>query len=515
VSNDGLERLAGQLGLEYIWEPGASGSENDKVLIIAGRTMGVEVSIKNHIVSRASLTFNEPAPSLDKHVEKASAILSQDLALGPGESQLTKKLSKFKTNLERLATLDRLSVIPGLNCHEAVAGIWESLEKLHRWDVERLREEPGLGTKSEENLRVLALCNRHGCPLMHTGGRIGLTLDYWKQYRAFLSTSVESGKGKTWGIGIECARTSGIVYNPVRVSDQWIGPDIVKANPTDSEVLSSTGPVLEWLEPSNTLLPPADETKADGGIEPTAPLSGLKPPDVIFMATFDPPLVVTHGVALEIHKISATNPPLASSTFDALLFPIPEGANYDPSEPRELSFTQAVPTFYDIKMGQTEPVLEFHQNTLLVDKPVYGQVLSQVSFSHPKELVTMLPILRQYAFLSLLLDNSFKPRQELFSVKRSNEPSPEGLKIDMVLSAHPVPRLQLVFPFREMTAMVNLEIQLNGKVHIISDNIFSETGSATRDNGKGKLLSRKQFAEKLETCENLGHWIEFINFHLD
>ncbi|KAI1812343.1 mediator of RNA polymerase II transcription subunit 1-domain-containing protein [Poronia punctata] len=508
VSNDGLERLAYHLGLECLWESANTGSENDKILIIAGRTMAVEVNIKNHVVSHASLTFNEPSPSLDKHVEKASAILYKDLALKPGESQLTKKLSKFKANLERLATLDRLSS-PGLNCHEAIAGIWESLERLHRWDVERLREDPALNAKSEEYIRVLAACSRHGCPLMNTRGRIGLTLDYWKQYRMFPWISVESDRGKTWGIFMECAPTSGMVYNAVRVSDEWIGPAIAKANPTDNEVMSATGPVLDWLEPPNTLLPPTDEAKAEGGLETAATLSGPKPPDVMFMATFDPPLVVTHSVALEVYKASASTPALSSSTFDALLFPIPEGTIYDPSEPRELSFVQRVPTYPNIKKGERHISIKSHNNTLLVDKPVYGQVLTHVSFSHPKEIVTMLPVLRQYAFLSLLLNNSFKPREGI-PPNGVNGTSPEPLKVDMVLSAHPVPRLQLVFPFRGSTAMVNLEIQLDGKVHIISDNIFPETGVSNRCMGNGHLLGRKQFAEKLEQCENLDQWIEFI-----
>ncbi|KAI1113958.1 mediator of RNA polymerase II transcription subunit 1-domain-containing protein [Nemania sp. NC0429] len=542
VSNDGLERLAVHLGLECLWENAGTGTENDKILVIAGRTMFVEIHIKNHVVYHASLGFNEPPPMLDKHVEKASAILFKDLALGRGESQLTKKLSKFRANLERLAMLDRLSVTPGLNCHEAVAGIWESLQKLHRWDVERLREDPALRDKSEENLRVMALYSRHGCPLMHTRGHIGLTLDYWKQYHKYPTTTVEGGKGNTWGILIDCAPTNNMnmVYTPVRVSDKWIGPSIVKTNPTDEEVMSATGPILDWLEPPNTLLPPAEEIKPEAGLEPAA-LSAPKPVDAVFMATFDPPVVVTHGVAMEIYRISAFNAPLSGSTFDNLLFPVDEGANYDPSEPRVMSFTQTVAVFIDIHRGQKKPDLKFHKNTLLVDKPVYGQVMTHVPISHPKDLIMMLPMLRQYAFLSLLLSNSFKPREGIplypetsiakegasltyatnqqtkdSKSKNKDEAPPKHLKVDIVLSAHPIPRLQLVFPFRHFAAMINLEIQLEGKVQIVSDNIFSESEShISQSKGKGRLLTRAEFAQKLEDCENIGIWVEFIKHKLE
>ncbi|KAI0400215.1 mediator of RNA polymerase II transcription subunit 1-domain-containing protein [Xylaria palmicola] len=540
VSNDGLERLANHLGLECLWEAAGTGAENDKVLIIAGPTMGVEVSIKNHVVYHASLTFNEPSPSLDKHVDKASAILFKDLALGPGESQLTKKLSKFRLNLERLATLDRLSVTPGLNCHEAVAGLWESLEKLHRWDVERLREDPAFNSWSEERLRVVAACSRNGCPLMHTRGRVGLTLDYWYQYRKFKSTKVEgrNRNGKTWGLLVDCGPATSMVYTPVRVSDKWIGPNIVKANPTDDEVMSATGPILDWLEPPNTILPPTEETKSEGTLEPATSLSAPKPPEVVFMATFDPPIVVTHSVAMEIYKISAFNAPLSTSTLDNLLYPVTENADYDPSEPRVMTFTQTVPLFLRIKEGQESPDLKAHQNTLLVDKPVYGHVVTHVPISHPKELIAMLPMLRQYAFLSLLLANSFKPREgvapvsesvpkedvtpsvrrtDLDSISKGESPSSaERLKVDIVLSAHPIPRLQLAFPFKQTTAMVNIEIQLDGRIHIVSDNIFSEFESENyQSRGKGRFLTREQFAEKLEACENIGMWVELVKFKLE
>ncbi|KAI0479682.1 mediator of RNA polymerase II transcription subunit 1-domain-containing protein [Xylaria cf. heliscus] len=538
VSNDGLERLATRLGLECLWETAGTGNENDKILVIAGRTMAVEVAIKNHVVYHASLTFNEPSPSLDKHVVKASAILFNDLALGPRQTPLTKRLSKFRVNLERLATLDKLSVTPGLNCHEAVVGMWESLEKLHKWDVERLREDPTLGNKSEESLRVRALCSQHGCPLMHTRGRVGLTLDYWKQYRNYPSTKVEGGKGKTWGVLIDCAAANSMVYTPVRVSNKWIGSNIVKMDPIDDEVMSATGPILDWLEPPNTILPPSEETKSEGGLENAGALSASKPLDVVFMATFDPPVVVTHGIAMEIYKISAFNAPLSGSTFDNLLFPIAEGVNYDPSEPRVMTFTQTVRVFPHIREGQKVPDLKAHINTLMVDKPVYGQVVTQVPISHPKELMAMLPMLRQYAFLSLLLANSFKPREgpeaippapesrtakERISNMSALDKNPkdfinsrERFKVDIVLSAHPIPRLQLIFPFRQSTAMVNVEIQLGGRVHIVSDNIFSESESqVSQSKCKGKFLDRKQWAQKLEDCENIGHWIEFIKHRLE
>ncbi|KAI0881824.1 mediator of RNA polymerase II transcription subunit 1-domain-containing protein [Annulohypoxylon maeteangense] len=533
VSNQGLERLAIHLNLECLWEDVKGAGENAKTLIIAGQTMAVEVGITNHVVHQASLVYTESMPILEKHADKASAILLKDLSLAPGQSPLTKRLTQFRANLERLATLDKLSGSPGFNCHEAIAGIWESLERLHRWDVEKLRHEDRAFIRmSDERLRVFSLCLRNGCPLMHARGRIGLSLDYWKERRKLASTTVDTDDAKTWGILIECAPASGMVYSPVRVSDKWISPDIEKSHITETDMMQTSVPFLDWLEPPTTLLPSSEEVKTEGGLEG---LPGPKTPDVVFMATFDPPVIVPHAVAMEIYKISATNVPLTNITFDALMFPIPEGSPYDPSEPREFTFIQTIPTFS--QSPQAEPTLKAHRNTLFIYKPVYGQVVNHVPFAHPKDLVAMLPLLRQYAFLSLLLTNMFKPKEgkpsttesseedshqpvtqkdefeQFMSTKTSKEKSvpKNALKVDLTLTAHPVPRLLLVFPFNGDTANVLLEIQIGGRVAIISENILKPTS----DSQGMEQFRRSDWANALETMEDIGAWIELIKRTLE
>ncbi|KAI1207308.1 mediator of RNA polymerase II transcription subunit 1-domain-containing protein [Annulohypoxylon truncatum] len=533
VSNQGLERLAIHLNLECLWEDVKGAGENAKTLIIAGQTMAVEVGITNHVVHQASLVYTESMPILEKHADKASAILLKDLSLAPGQSPLTKRLTQFRANLERLATLDKLSVSPGFNCHEAIAGIWESLERLHRWDVDKLRnEDRAFLNMPEERLRVFALCLRNGCPLMHTRGRIGLSLDYWKERRKLTSTTVETDDARTWGILIECAPAGGMVYSPVRVSEKWIGPNIEKSDIIDADMMGASVPFLDWLEPPNTLLPSSEEVKTEGGLEGAVGLSGPKTPDVVFMANFDPPVIVPHAVAMEIYKISAANVSLTNITFDALMFPIPEGSPYDPSEPREFTFTQSIPTFSD--SSQTEPIMRDHQNRLYIYKPVYGEVISHVPFAHPKDLITMLPLLRQYAFLSLLLNNMFRPKEgkptaaeagkedtnkpltqkdefeQFMSTTESDVKSASKgtLKVDVTLTAHPVPRLLLVFPFKEDTANILLEIQIGGRVAIIAENILQKLN----DRGTDK---RTDWANALETLEDIGAWIELIKQKLE
>ncbi|KAI1336774.1 mediator of RNA polymerase II transcription subunit 1-domain-containing protein [Xylariaceae sp. FL0016] len=535
VSSTSLERLAGNLGLEFVSE------QDGRILLMAGKLALIEIGIENHVVHSVLLTSNEPISMVDRHKEKLSAILEKDLKLASGQLPFTKKLKSFKANLERFATLDRLSVIPGLNCFEAVAGVWESLQKLHEWDVEKLRQDPEMAGKSADDLRMHSLAHSHGCPLMHARGRLGLSLDYWKERRFCPDVTIDSDDTTTWSILLACAPASSMVYNAVRVSNKWIGPDIEKSSLTNEEMMSMSAPVLDWLEPANTLLPPSQETKADGNLESNPALLGPRPPDVIFMAHFDPPIVVPQLAAMEIYKIAAVDPTPATQTFDACLFPLPEGTIHDPSDPREMSCTQKFYTsVQNFSTGQKHTVWKTHMNTLLVDKPIYGQTLKHIPITHPKDLVAMLPIARQYAFLSLLLNNSFKDykppeakpntsqtqaittaRDEFMefiseaNTERAKELS-NATKVDMVLIIHPVPRLQLVFPFRETTGNITLEIQVGGRVHIVSDNVFDQPAKdGVLLNGRGSLVSAEKWAKGLEIIEHIGMWVERIKQKLE
>ena len=502
-----------------------------------------------------SLSFPESSDSVTKHVAKAEQIILEDLKLAPNQSPLTKTLDKFAANLERLAILDKCSVIPGLNTHEAIAGIQESLDRLHKWDIDKLREDGALAGKGDEFLAVTALCTRHGSPVMHARDRVGLSLDYWREKRLHrVQSTTQASKAarhpKTWALMVSCAPLGGMVYRPVRVSDKWISTEIEKLHPTDEELLSNTTgqPILDWQEPENIILPNADGSKSDPNtdlMQAESILSGPKYPEVIFMVKFDPPVAVPYSVWEHIHQLTeATAPVTFLETFDILIFPIPPGTHHDPAEPRTISHTKKLS--FVSKDGETS--LKTHENTLFIYKPVYGKMLTEVPFSHPRQLVEMLPLLRQYAFLSILLEKSFgsddwpsnKPLRKEdepttstttvrddfteFMTTAVQEPreqpkakSPASdLKVDVTLTAHPLPRLQVVFPFQGTTANIMLEIQLNGLVHVVSQNILDDSAAHLGDTGKGKgrQLTQQDLGRVLEMMEDIGKWCEWIRSRL-
>jgi hypothetical protein len=492
-------------------------------LIIAGSALALDIDFVNNVVKKVSLSFPESPEIVARHTEKAGNILLRDLQFQPNESPLTKMLDRFAANLERLAQLDKLSVIPGLNCHEAIAGIYESLERLHKWEVERLRDGGEMVDRDGDEIERVAMCTKSGKPVMHTRDRLGLSLDYWQEKRR-----VGSKKEKTWSLLVDCAPLPNLVYTPLRVSENWISADIQKANLPAEDLLlpSENGPVLDWLEPDNTLLPSTDPPKPDA-MEGVDQAASHKYPEVMFVAKFDPPIIVPYSLAVQIYN--STNAPLdmyQTTTFDGLMFPRSPDDKID-SESRVISREVTVPIF----TKDTGKVTRTHQPKLWIEKIDYGRNLTELPFSHPRQLVEMLPALRQYAFLSTVLGKSFgansrpptvesktnrKSKKSEFTefMAQTSIPGDGPVRYDVGLATQPVLKLTIAFSFKNRDAQVIFEIKLNGVVKVVGQNILDEKAG---DEGKGKqkALSVADLGKMLEITEDIGVWVEFVKRRLE
>lgn len=562
VSETGLERFAKRLGLDFMWENGPK-----RTLIVAGAALEFMAVFDNNIVQSVSLAFPESADIVNKHADEAGRILEDDLKLEPDQSPLTKLLDNFAANFERLAILDKLSINPGLNLYEAVAGTHESLARLYQWEKQRLCEDPSLTGKSDEYLHNLVLCTKSGYPAMNSRHRVGLGIDYWKEKRLQPPASAEMAARvakteQTWTLLIGCAPLRDLAFGPVRISDKWISADIEKMTLGE---MPHTGPIIDWLEPESTFIPLSDQEKANAAdpLNPGGPLLGPRLPEVTFHVTFDPPLHVSAHIWQHIAQLGCGLPAVAEEqmkTYDTILFPPPPGYTPHPSEPRTVTCTKKVE--FTPPGGQTTWSLKSHVNTLYVYKAMYGYTLTDFTFSHPRQIVSMLPYLRQYAFLSTLLENSFRDKPGPSSLSGKTKPATtstrtttsrdefarfmddngseaaghqetpaenvdndemdlvvekekqgaaeedEDLKVDVTLSLYPAPRLQVVFPFRPgKTANVLLEIRENGQVHVEAQNLLDETNNVA-PNGRPRRV--EDLGKILETIEDIGKWCEFL-----
>ncbi|KAI9172490.1 Mediator of RNA polymerase II transcription subunit [Paramyrothecium foliicola] len=554
VSEAGLERLAQRLGLEILSEEntGPDGRKT-KTLVIAGSAIALDIVLDNNIVKNISLAFHGSGESVAKHADAASQILVHDLQLLPGQSPLTKSLDDFAANFERLAKLDKLSISPGLDCHDALAGVYTSLDRLYEWDLSRLKEQPEMNGKSDQYLAAMAMCSRHGRPVMHSRGKVGLAIQYWKQFR-FIPPSdgdIAAFSEKTeqvWSLLLGCAAIEGLGLPPVRVSENWISKSIFKEDPTADPKM----PTLDWQEPENIVLPPSEENK-DAGMEMLQPdLSTARVPRVMFNVTFDPPVILPQNDWMRLYAYAGVDPPDLNAlndfthrvppTFDTLFFPIAAGTKQDPSEPRTITRRRTLRVFD----GSQSPKPAVHRNTLFIYKPIYSQEVREMPFSHPRQLIDMLPLLRQYAFLSTLLENSFGRKTEVAEKspiktdKSSNSSTTTGddladfmssagltekaedqppqtdaaADLDVILWVHPMPHLQVVFPLRDATVDITFRILEGGVVEVASENVLARAGEAASSGTKYKKLTREDLGKALEHLEDLCKWVEWVRRRL-
>ncbi|XWW95904.1 hypothetical protein V2A60_003873 [Cordyceps javanica] len=555
VSEAGLERLAQRLGMELLSEEHSTpGGRKTKTLAIAGSAVALDIVLDNNIVQNATLSYHGNADSVTKHIDAASQILLKDLQLLPGQSPLTKTLERFATNFERLAKLDKLSIVPGLDCHEALAKMYSSLERLHEWDMEQLRRDHVMASKPDFLIASAAMCTKHGNPVMHERGQVGLALQYWKERRFVAEPKGQdiSDKSKVWSMLLGCAAIDGVGLPPARVSETWISNDIVKQD----DLADNSTPVLDWQEPEHVSLPQTDENKDAGMDLLQADLSTTRVPRVMFTATFDPPVILPQTEWARLYALAGIEPPNMNPsndfnrqppTFDALFFPLTPGTRQDPSEARTIVRRHRVPMINTYNDSLTKT----HKNSLFIYKPIYSQELSELPFGHPRQLVEMLPVLRQYAFLSTLLESSFG-REEASATESKTESSmqengvedsdtrtmkdqladfmnpddteakahsgipisvPADLSLDVILWVHPSPHMQVVFPMRNTTANITLSILEGGLVQIIHENVIGEEPGPVKEIN-GRNVTRGQLAKVLEHLEDLSKWAEWIRSRL-
>lgn len=543
MSEVGLERLAAQHGFDCLKEDYTTSDERKmKNLIIAGSITQIDIILDNNVVHNVTLAFPDLCKSISQFMEPASQILLQDLKLLPAQSPLTKTLDQFALNLERLGRLDQLSITEaGFFCHEALTGIYQSLERLHQWDISQLRQEPALSGKTDQYLILLAMCSKHGLPVMHARDRVGLALQYWRERRFLPSSNHQIASSekheKCWSLAIDCKPMQGYEMAPVRVSDCWISKDVAKEDFT-----------LDWQEPDNVSLPAAEEGKQEKGVNMILPdLSTKRVPQVKFTVTFDPPVILTHADWVRLHNcvgMEAQQLTVFPPTFDIMHFPIPPGAPHNASELRTIKRQRRVRVF-DKDGNESEKI---HKNTLFNYKRIYAMTTSELPFTHPSQLIAMLPILRQNAFISMLLENSFGPKtkeHEMTAAQKKNAEKPkemantttekdelaayldstepqdkyisaeDEINMDVSLGVHPTPHLKVIFPFRQSTANIEMQILPNGVVDVVNENILPRDGDVpTEAKGKGKQLTRSDLGKVLEHMEDLCKWVEWIRTRL-
>lgn len=468
VSPDGVERCARRVGFEYVWDTEAGSDTKKRTLSIAGQGVLIDVEFMSEQVQHVGLSFPTGGEAAMRAAPEGAEVLKRDLQ-GNGKGYVM--LDRFVTNLERLATMDRLGV-GGVSSFDAVDGIGAGLRSLFEWEVQKLQKERGGQDHGNDELDVetAVMCIGSGRPQMHSRGRMGLSLQYWKErrflgrpHRAEMEMDVDGGPSWTsrrkrepviYSALIDCEACSSDIFPPIRVSSAWLS-DAVGKPPEALDAFSGLfgESTVDWQEPLPTMIASeGDANSHANNINPTVdPMSidGVtliatgKTPNVRFVARLDPPVIVPLQVALVIYD--SVGAPIAQesltpTTFEALLFNNSSGGgggganplttttttaanpssltslappslssttttNNQPQQPSNTTVEQSIIT-YDAKGS---PLPSKHKYTLFNPTQSLAHAIENIPFSHPRQIIAMLPYLRQWALLGSILRRSFNP----------------------------------------------------------------------------------------------------------
>lgn len=438
VSIEGIEILAKRAALDF--GLATDKKTGKKVVDVAGTTFLVEVHFDlDNRIERVNIPFlGSDEASLAHNAAENAAIgtllfdilnpdakrPNRDLLYSP--DQVNGNLAKFAQNLEYLGRLDKLSKQPGdatFDCFGAITGVYSSLKRLFEHE-KAIALSLIDANKNQRDARVEreVMCKRSGRPRLHERGRIGLRLDYWMQRRHVFTDSEDEPKSNSedvemsgvdepgknrpqqsleddvYSLLIECeAMDATSLGRPARITDSWLGEPIERPPPPgpdgDANGSNPSAPQINWTDPPPSYTKPSTEhTQTDNfGLDQAA--AGIdKLPAVRFVAKLDPPIVVQYyvqpnmstGDGLQNQYLAPTR------TFAGLLLKpdLVEDFNSTLTDPSK-EFARSTHVTYGVSSASDGVV---HENSLWVSKPDVGKVISEIPFSHPQEIVQLLPV---------------------------------------------------------------------------------------------------------------------------
>jgi hypothetical protein len=544
VSEESIARVSRRLGLQNdIDAEKLSADEKERkvgnrTIGIAGKSILIDIELKNHVAGNVAVMFSGEGKTLEEEGTAAGRILREDLAPKDGVLLQT-PLDSFASHLSHVARLDRLS--DGVNCFEAMSGLYSSLRRLYDAETTATRDalpaqglHPSAAFSDDERTESEVARKRSGRPTMHERGKIGLAIEYWaaplrashiiQDPSAMDTDDKRSGddsanaKAGVHALRIDIASSSTSLCPPIRISDGWL-PEVFTIPPADS--LQG----LPWQEP-----PPTYTSKADAGLEvdSMAIESESKLPDLHFTARLDPPIIVPMSTANNIFALlGVTNSSFGFTSYQAMLLNSPTEEGVVP----EISAMRTVTT-----MREGQVVDEAHRYTLNVHKSDYGCRLEELPFSHPRQLIELLPTLRQWSYFGSLLRGAFASNTSASS-KSSNLATPDSavtiaklsledasksfvkheeqatvFSVDIEMTTSPQPSLCLTFIDRESRKLRSIDVQVspNAEVVIVPSTHAEDplTTATAKEEAEGQDTTKK--ARALEICGDVCVWLEWL-----
>ncbi|KAJ5391414.1 hypothetical protein N7509_006904 [Penicillium cosmopolitanum] len=563
VSRDGIERLSRLEGLERLWQ--------DDNINIAGNFVDLEIEFHagNDVVKEVNLQYATAEHTDGGRREAATLVLKRNLiqSLQDADSGKWRSLGPFYKNLQWLAKLDKLS--QEVNCFEALEGLEDNLKRI--WAEENKDGQHG---GDHEHL-----CNGViGRPTMHKGTRVGLGLEYWIEQAKLLdskniATSADSmaidhpqetdpeveDQQKAWTVMIECEEG----YPSLRISKEWVGNEIFGPRER-SESLPSIGSAesVNWLEPPRTMRLPHGDHPDSMALDSN--MLGHSPPNRRFVAKLEPPLDIPILAASNIHQHLGMQLPqdFKMVTYDGLLVPGPATDSSAQFGRRKHKSSIEAPD------STGNPCTKSHTYTFQAFESVTGRTISELPFSHPRQLAEILPkpeppktvsfkssipadpiseLLSQNDGLTILsnedpnedrlnflLGDGLESGTDCATNGQSSDPTDDGIKVDITLRTQlgQAPAVMLFITDSTKTTdqtqhddpliSICFEVGLNGRISTVDSsglvqgktqhyNGDSEMHGADDSGSEWELQNiHKRISRVLEISQDIGILVEWV-----
>ncbi|KAF1980996.1 hypothetical protein K402DRAFT_458351 [Aulographum hederae CBS 113979] len=443
ICEEALEKLGKGLGFGILWETKNDGTRQ---LVMATDTLLVEVDFKDNNIQKVNVEFPASSAVVNAHARTMSEVMFKLLRLPPGWPAFSSTLMPFMENFYRLALMDKLGG-PSFNGFDAISGVYVSLNRL--FEHEKRALQAAMGTWKPGKIEREVLCHKSGRPRWNACKTVGLGLDYWMANRLDLGYEKDLD---IFFISIECQESAPELYTSARISNDWVSADVEKApdaaDPNEIFNLST----IDWQDPPPSYLSSSADT-ADG--MSMADLGVGKLPNVRFVAKLKPPIALPYNEAMRILQlVNVVNMPIDAKVglLEDLILHGKDAQVLPPDalpaqEVRKHTYKRNVPVVFE---ENGEPVLKYmpHDNVLFAPKPEYGFLLEEFPFVHPRQLVEILPTLRQYAALQYIIRKSFCDEPDKDDAKeipafRSDD---AVFNVDVTLAAVSPPKLLVTSP---------------------------------------------------------------------
>lgn len=583
VSQEGVERASRRCGLECLWEEGSVAGV--RTLSIAGNGVLVDVEFVGEEVTDVVLSFPGCVDAVGEHWggREGAVVLKRNLRGEEGKAAYV-GLETFIKNLERLARLDRLSA-DGVNCFEALEGIRSSLKKIYTYDIKevrRLRHERLEADDREVVLREV-ISQRYGRLVMHGRGNVGLTSQYWMERRLLLRSKAarheamgidsndqytlnDEERPKIYSAIFECEASPAQLYPPIRISDAWVADhmdnDFSAGNVVQHEWETAENPFLQggsidWLEPPSTLASAADMS-GDSMVLDAGPLQAVrsKEPDVRFVVKLDPPVIMPLQTVVRIYSrvgVAVPQDVVQPATYSTLLFAQNSEARHATVMNGEVEYqrphagvTRSINSYRG--MGGTDVRESKHKYTLFSQQRDAARALEQIPFSHPKQILEIMPILRQWALVADIVrrtfrkndidgkdevdrhqrvqDHGFDSEQDvsadeeldaLMALSVDEEDKEDGdddppLSVDISLSISPVPAISLLFESHVGLNSVTFNVGPNGVISSRDLMLAGRERGGAEDLAEKSKLTRQEanLKQVLSIAEDLAAVVQWM-----